>query len=171
MTASSFTRRMATIGTLAAASGAAAIIASSGASAQAPASRPAFSFKELNKGARYHEVDVAPTSHGKRAVVTPGDQLVTSSPLVSTAGAPIGKIYGHCTALTTAPLFSGRYLCDGVITLHDGTLTLQFLLATLTAKTGAFVITGGTGAYANATGTMSGTTTKTGYDHTITFAS
>ncbi|MEY2513722.1 MAG: hypothetical protein QOJ89_1080, partial [bacterium] len=47
MTASSFTRRMATIGTLAAASGAAAIIASSGASAQAPASRPAFSFKEL----------------------------------------------------------------------------------------------------------------------------
>ena len=146
------------------------IIAGSGASAQVPTAARSFTFKELNRGASYHEVDVPPISRGKRALVSPGDQLVTSSPLASASGQSIGKIYGRCTALTKAPLFTGRYLCDGLIALHDGTLTLQFLLATLTAKASTFTITGGTAAYANARGTMTSRTTRTGYNHTIILA-
>ena len=66
-----------------------------------------------------------------------------------------------------APLSRGRYVCEGVYSFADGTLIVAGL-SRFTAPTSSAAVTGGTGAYANARGTLASKTTKTGEDVIVT---
>ena len=76
----------------------------------------------------------------------------------------------HCTAVVAARRAdNASYACEGVVVLGGGTLSIQTFLA----HAGATVhgtVTGGTGAYANARGTLHSRPTKTGADDTVTLA-
>ena len=162
-----FTRRMAVIGALAAAGATAAVIGGSGAFAQAPAGGPrTIAFTEVEKGEPCCIADIAPKSRSKREpFMSPGDQLVYTQPLQAAGGKRIGRIYAKCAAIAGAPLTRARYVCEGVYSFADGTITTAGLARISDTNGGA--ITGGTGAYANATGTFSSKVSKGGNTETV----
>jgi hypothetical protein len=160
-------RRLLLTGALAAAAVGAAVVAGSGASAQTPTAARTVTFTELDKGDLHALVDLPPKSHAKgEPIVSRGDQLVYSTPLQAATGK--GKLYARCAAVTTATLFKARFACDGFFTLPDGTMTFQTLITIPKGQYG--VITGGTGAYANARGTFTAKGSKIGAVDTITLA-
>jgi hypothetical protein len=155
-----------TLGSLVLAVGACALVLGSSASAQAPAT---LTFKELNKGSTFAFVDSAPMSKAKgEQSASLGDLIVFTNPLTDAAGKRVGRLYSHCTTVVAARQANrAAYACEAVVVLGGGTLTVQALLA----HAGATVhgtVTGGTGAYANARGTLVSRPTKTGADDTVT---
>jgi hypothetical protein len=159
-------RRVLGLVTLAAAG--CALVLGSSASAQGPTT---LAFKELNKGSTFAFVDQAPLSKAKgEPSASAGDLIVFTNPLTDATGKRIGRLYMHCAAVVAARRAAdAAYACEGVLVLGHGTLSVQTFLA----HAGATVrgaVTGGTGAYANARGTLSSQPTKTGADDTITFA-
>jgi hypothetical protein len=149
---------------------AAALVFGSSASAQAPTT---LSFKELSKGSTFAFVDNAPKSKAKgEPSASVGDVLVFTNPLVDAAGKRIGSLYVHCTAVVAARQANkATYGCEGAVGLRGGTLTIQLLLGPSNIdKTATPTVTGGTGVYANARGTIVSKTTKTGADDTVTLA-
>jgi len=145
-----------------------ALVLGSSASAQGPTT---LTFKELNKGSTFDFVDQAPLSKGKgEPSASAGDLIVFTNPLADRTGKPVGRLYVHCTALVAAKSASkAPYACEGVLTLAGGTLSVQTFLAHA-GVTVHGMVTGGTGSYANARGTLQSQPTKTGADDTITFA-
>ena len=142
-----------------------ALMLGSSASAQNPTT---LTFKELNKGSTFAFVDSAPLSKAKgEPSASLGDLIVFTNPLADAAGKRIGRLYSHCTTVVAARQANkAAYVCEGVVVLGGGTLTIQALLA----HAGAMVhgtVTGGTGAYANARGTLVSQPTKSGSDDTI----
>ena len=124
-------------------------------------------FKELTKGSTFAFVDNAPISKAKgEPSASAGDLIVFTNPLVD-GGKHVGRLYMHCTAVVAAPAANkAAFACEGVVGLGGGTLTVQAFLP----KAGATVhgtVTGGTGTYANARGTLVSRPTKTGADDTI----
>jgi hypothetical protein len=155
-----------TLGLVALAVGACALVLGSSASAQGPTT---LTFKELNKGSTFVFVDNAPLSKGAGdPSASAGDVIVFTNPLADAAGKRIGRLYSHCTAVVAARRAAkAAFACEGVVVIGGGTLTFQAFLA----HGGATVhgtVTGGTGAYANARGTLVSRPTKTGADDTIT---
>jgi hypothetical protein len=147
------------------AAGACALVLAGVGSAQ---SSTTLTFKELTKGSTFAFVDNAPTSKAKgEPSASAGDVIVFTTPLVTTGSKRIGRLYMHCTAVVAAPAANkAAFACEGVVGLGGGTLTIQALLP----HAGATVrgtVTGGTGAYANARGTLVSRPTKTGADDTI----
>ena len=145
-----------------------ALVLGSAASAQGPT---ALAFKELSKGSTFAFVDQAPLSKGKgEPSASAGDLIVFTNPLVDATGKRLGRLYMHCTAVVAARRAdNASYACEGVVMLGGGTLSIQTFLA----HAGATVhgtVTGGTGAYANARGTLHSRPTKTGADDTVTLA-
>jgi hypothetical protein len=145
-----------------------ALVLGSAASAQ---STTTLTFKELNKGSTFDFVDQAPLSKSKgEPSASAGDLIVFTNPLVNAGGKRIGRLYVHCTAVVAASRADrAPFACEGVVTLGGGTLSVQTFLA----HAGATVhgtVTGGTGSYANARGTLHSNPTRTGADDTITFA-
>jgi hypothetical protein len=146
----------------------AAVYGSAGWSQTSAASPRTIAFTEVENKTPCCIVDVGAKSHGKREpMMSPGDQLVFSQKVRDPSGKPIGRLYGDCTAITQAPLTRARFICDGVYFFTDGTMTATGL-GGVGAPTSAGAITGGTGAYANARGTFSSKTSKTGNDTTVT---
>jgi hypothetical protein len=148
------------------AAGACALVLGSGASAQGSTT---LTFKELNKGSTFAFVDSAPMSKAKgEPSASLGDLIVFTNPLTDAVGKRIGRLYSHCTVVVAARQANkAAYVCQGVVVLGGGTLTIQALLA----HAGATVrgtVTGGTGAYANARGTLVSQPTKMGADDSIT---
>jgi hypothetical protein len=162
-------RRVSRLGAVTIAGIGAAVLYGSVASPQTPAaSSRTIAFTEVENKTPCCIVDVAPKSHGKREpMMSPGDQLVFSQKLRDPSGRPIGTLYGDCSAITEAPLTRGRFICDGVYSFTDGTMTATGL-GGVGAPTSIGAITGGTGAYANARGTFSSKTTRTGNDTLVT---
>jgi len=155
--------RIAAVGVLAAAGIAATVIAGSGASAQTPAAGPTtIAFTEIEKAEPCCIADIAPKNRSRREpFMSPGDALVFSQVLRAAGGKNIGRIYAKCAAIVPGPLTRARYLCEGVYSFADGTLTISGLSSfSQTTMTGA--ITGGTGAYANARGTFTSKAPKPG---------
>jgi hypothetical protein len=112
-------------------------------------------FKELEKGATSHFVDIAPSAtlnHGV-ASISPGDTLLSTAPL-SMDGKVVGKIRIVCIATSmgsTKNLDGAGFGCTGIAKIPGGTLVLVGEAGEGPAD-GA--ITGGTGIYAGAKGTF-----------------
>jgi hypothetical protein len=145
-----------------------ALVLGSAASAQ---SLTTLTFKELNKGSTFDFVDQVPMSKSKgEPSASAGDLIVFTNPLTDRTGKRIGRLYVHCTALVAARSANkAPFACEGVLTLAGGTLSVQTFLAHAGATVHG-IVTGGTGSYANARGTLRSQPTKTGADDTITFA-
>lgn len=146
--------------------GACALILGSSASAQSPTT---LTFRELDKGSTFAFVDSAPLSKAKgEPSASLGDRIVFTNPLVDSAGKRLGRLYVHCTVVVAARQANkAAFACEGVVSLGGGTLSIQTFLA----HAGATVrgaVTGGTGAYANARGTLLSEPTKAGGDDVIT---
>ena len=94
-----------------------------------------------------------PPRHGKRRPPSTGDQLILTGVDFDASGRKrLGRSYLSCT-------FIGRNTmsCTGTIDLVDGQLTIQGVARD--EKTTVVAVTGGTGRYAGAHGTMSITET------------
>lgn len=125
----------------------------------AAAGTTTLSFQEPEKGSTFTYVDVAPTTphrHGFPTAISPGDQIVVTNPLTE-GGKTIGKLRARCTAtaavgkITNAAFAQAHFICEGVFTLPGGTLYADASIM----KTGTEgAITGGTGKYAGARGTI-----------------
>ena len=132
------------------------------------------SFKEVNKGSTFNYVDNRPVNKPhKRPVFSPGDEFVFTSP-ISDAKGKAGELRAKCTALRKAPgndsgFNAAHPLCQGAFVLRDGTLFVSVAEGSQKVTHGA--ISGGTGAYANARGTLTSTQTKSGSDDVITLVS
>ena len=127
------------------------------------------SFKEVDKGSTFHYVDNAPMNpHNKKPVLSPGDVFVFTSPI---ADGKSGQLRAKCTTERKAPASDTGFsksepICSGAFVLSDGTMFVS--VAEGGAKVTHGAITGGTGAYANARGTLTSTQTKSGSDDVVT---
>jgi Dirigent-like protein len=130
-------------------------------------------FSEPEKGSTFTYVDVAPKApkkHGFPTAISPGDMLVLTNPLTEGAKT-IGKLRARCTATASAKTTSNtaflqaHFICEGVFTLPGGTL---FANASIVKAGTEGAITGGTGKYAGASGTILSKEVKGGSDTTIT---
>jgi hypothetical protein len=91
-----------------------------------------------------------------------GDVVMAVSSLRNTDGSRAGTEYIDCTLTGRARTFeSARYLCAGTHKLRDGTITYSGHLR-LAAHELTIAVTGGTGAYDGASGSM--VSTNTGKD-------
>jgi hypothetical protein len=142
-------------------------------SAGASAATTTLTFKEPEKGSTFTYVDVAPTApkkHGFPTAISPGDQLVLTNPLTESSKT-IGKLRARCTATAPAKTTSNtaflqaHFICEGVFTLPGGTL---YANASIVKAGTEGVITGGTGKYAGAGGTVLSKEVKGGSTTTIT---
>jgi hypothetical protein len=98
-----------------------------------------------------------------------GDVITFGSPLADLSGTRIGKLHVACITTSGARSFVKSELsCTAVAALREGTFTAQFLASPADSTTVA-AITGGTGAFANASGTIVSRDTKSGSVDTITF--
>jgi Allene oxide cyclase barrel like domain len=143
-----------------------ALVLGSSASAQGAKT---LTFKELDRGATFAFVDNAPTSKAKgEPSASIGDAIVFTNPLTDRAGKRVGRLFVHCTAVVAARQANkAAFSCEGIMVVDGGTLSVQAFLP----KAGATVhgaVTGGTGTYANARGTLVSRPTKAGADDTIT---
>jgi hypothetical protein len=143
-----------------------ALVLGSSASAQTPKS---LTFKELNQGSTFAFVDNAPTSRAKgEPSASIGDAIVFTNPLTDRAGKRVGRLFAHCTAVVAAPQANkAAFTCEGIMVVDGGMLSVQAFLPNAAATVHG-TVTGGTGAYSNARGTLVSRPTKAGADDTIT---
>lgn len=112
-------------------------------------------FQELDKGATSHFVDNFPKTTLDQGVASfsPGDMLLLTNPLAM-QGKVVGKIRVACTATsagnTEKPAGAG-FNCSAIARIPGGSLVL---VAELGEGIVEGAVTGGTGAYAGATGTF-----------------
>jgi hypothetical protein len=130
--------------------GVVAMIGSS-ASAQDPATRTV-TFTELEKGATF--THVRHDKHASARSNLQGDVLVFTNRLADASGKRLGRQQAACVTTTGARDFRRSIVsCQIGVTLADGTLTVHIMLRpNASVATGA--VTGGTGAYAGARGTV-----------------
>ncbi len=137
------------------------------------ASSSKLTFVEAEKGSTFTYVDVAPTApkkHGFPTAISPGDQIVLTNPLTE-GGKTIGKLRARCTATANAKTTSNtafiqaHFICEGVFTLPGGSL---YGNASIVKGGTEGAVTGGTGKYAGASGTILSKEVKGGSDTTIT---
>jgi hypothetical protein len=130
-------------------------------------------FSEPEKGSTFTYVDVAPTApkkHGFPTAISPGDQIILTNPLTE-GSKTIGKLRARCTATaaakTTNPnaFIQAHFICEGVFTLPGGTL---YGNASIVKAGTEGVVTGGTGKYVGAAGTILSKEVKGGSTTTIT---
>jgi hypothetical protein len=146
--------------------GLAAVALWSSASAQDPGTRT-LTFEELEKGSTFTHVRNTKTRSEQANMQ--GDVIAFTNPLADAAGKRVGKLSGSCVTTTGSRNFMKSTLtCLGVLSLRDGTLTIQLDTRPRAAETTG-AVTGGTGAYANARGVFVATATKTGATDTVTW--
>jgi hypothetical protein len=128
-------------------------------------------FQEAEKGSTFKFVDVAPqapTKHGFPTAISPGDQIVVTNPLTQ-GGKTTGKLRARCTATANAKgknaLPNAHFICEGVFYFGKNAL---YGNASIVKGGTEGVITGGTGKYAGASGTIRSKEGKGGSTTTIT---
>jgi hypothetical protein len=107
-------------------------------------------------GTKLSEVDVPPLITSKTSPETPGDEILAVSRI---GGAAAGRRYLACAVTQTAPsIEKALYFCQVTYVLAHGTITAAGVVHLNGTSTAA--VTGGTGAYAGARGSLvsSGTT-------------
>jgi hypothetical protein len=153
-------------GAVALAIGVCALVLGSSASAQGAKT---LTFKELNHGTTFAFVDNAPTSKAKgEPSASIGDAIVFTNPLTDRVGKRVGRLFVHCTAVVAARHANkAAFSCEGIMVVDGGTLSVQAFLPNAGATVHG-TVTGGTGAYSNARGTLLSRPTTAGADDTIT---
>lgn len=137
------------------ATGAAVATQSSG---QDPAALPELELQMRFKEARTSFVDVPPRMTKRRPSESPGDTAVLRGTLRDAAGARAGTVHGTFT-VTGGRSPRTTELTVGTLKLRDGMITSQGIADNTTGSDeDAFAITGGTGRYEGASGTMTATT-------------
>lgn len=132
-------------------------------SAQSPTART-ITVNEKVKGIVKH--DLAPKS---RTRVSLGDRLVTRQSLFDDGRKQVGMLYTDCTGVgPTRPIFRATLLCTAAYTFADGQIVAagRFSLD----GDGELAITGGTGAYAGARGSIRSAQPAQGFDSTDVIA-
>jgi hypothetical protein len=101
-------------------------------------------------GTKISEVDVPPLITSKTSPETPGDEVIASSRV---GGSTAGHRYLMCAAAQQAPsVETALYSCQVTYVLRGGTITAAGVVRIAGRATAA--ITGGTGSYAGARGTL-----------------
>jgi hypothetical protein len=107
------------------------------------------------RSAVFTEVDVGATGP------SPGDYVVITSPLLNPATRQrVGSGGVVCTLLRVTRTFPSQ--CVGTAHFAAGDITFQGLFVSVTGKANVLAITGGTGAYRTADGTVTVTILKSG---------
>ena len=145
----------------------AALLLGPGASAQSSGSRT-LTFTELEKGSTFTHIRNTKTASQRSN--SQGDVITFTNPLADASGRVVGKLHAGCLTTTGAADFTKSVLtCTGALVLRGGTLTFVANVSPgVPTTTGA--ITGGTGAYANASGVVVSKETADGSIDTITLA-
>jgi hypothetical protein len=122
-------------------------------------------FRELDSGATFSHIR---NTKGPRQSNRQGDLFASISPLADESGSRIGKLHLACVTTSGARNFlKSELTCTAIAALRDGSVTAQFVDKLDRTTVGS--ITGGTGAYANATGVFVSKGTKSGAVDTLTF--
>jgi hypothetical protein len=131
-----------------------------------PAPASTLTFRELDRGATFRHIR---NTKGPRQSNQQGDLFTSVSPLADMSGSRIGKLHLACVTTSGARNFlNSEMTCTAIAALRDGTVTAQFVDRLDRATVGA--ITGGTGAYAGASGGFVSKRTESGAVDTLTFA-
>jgi allene oxide cyclase-like protein len=130
-----------------------AAIAAGGGGAQEPAGR---SFTVFEREGGFGFVDNKPTQRGKNDQrISVGDQFAFNSALLDEAKKRVGRLDATCIATGAGRTFAGgQYVCHGTFRLADGHLALSTAFRGNTSDNAAIAITGGTGAYEGARGSV-----------------
>jgi hypothetical protein len=133
-----------------------AVVATSGAQAPGPQT---LVFKENSKGSKFTFVDAARpfAKNPNRPTPSQGDYFVFYSPLNDATGKRVGELDVKCTVMKKGKSRTGQGevdLCDGVVGLGNGEIFLSARVVNEDSGNVRGAITGGTGAYANARGTL-----------------
>jgi len=134
---------------LAAAIAVAALVAVSSGGAQQPDARTITLIQPDDAGS-FHFID-NPPRQGEEAPPLAGDMFVGSSPLFTKAGKRAGTLDFQCAVITGGE--RGRIHCTGVYSLAGGTIAAQVVFPGFRPVT-RIAITGGTGAYEGARGSI-----------------
>lgn len=149
-----------------AAAGAATAVLAAGSGAQAPTART-ITLVEKEQGGAGAFVDAAPRARNpRRPTASPGDQLVFTAPLHDAAGRErLGTLSAACLIpRATRNPEGASSLCHGVYHLKDGDILAGGLPSGDPTR---LAVTGGTGAYAGARGTVTSTEARGGSTTTI----
>jgi hypothetical protein len=121
---------------------------------------------ESEKGASFGFVDNPPKSKKDRASV--GDAFAFNSPVLDQARQTrLGNLSVQCTVTRPGKESKAETACSGAVRLADGMITLSTSIKG-NPKTVTAAVTGGTGAYNGARGSLSSTTVEGGSEDTIT---
>ena len=103
----------------------------------------------------FTNVDVGPTGD------SPGDYVVVTNPFLSpSTHQKVGSGAVVCTLVKVTPTFPSQ--CVGTASFAAGDITLQGIFLTVTGKANVLAVTGGTGAYRTAHGTVTVTILNSG---------
>ena len=140
-------KRLAVLSVPAAAAAVGAVILLPGAGSAQTGGGQTIKLVESGNGA-FKFLDNPPKVTRKRGP-SAGDELILSSKLTDASGKAAGTLLATCTFTPKA----GTLLCDGVFKLASGTIT-GTALTTESSLTTNIAITGGTGAYEGARGSI-----------------
>jgi Allene oxide cyclase len=136
------------------ASAATALLVSAG-GAQEPGER---TFKVIEKVGSVALIDLPPKAHNRRNPrISPGDLDVFTTKLFDESGRRVGRTDAHCIAVRAGRSFDqARFHCNGTATFRDGTIAVSVAFGDgQTEEDAPLAISGGTGAYEGARGSVS----------------
>jgi len=140
----------------AAAATTAVLVVVDGGQAQQPAAQ---TLVLKNSAMKVADVDLPPLVRSKRSPETPGDEVIVTSRV---AGAASGSRYLLCAAAKQgASIETALYSCQVTYMLANGTITAAGVARIGASGPVTVAVTGGTGAYAGARGTL---TSQSGSD-------
>jgi hypothetical protein len=140
----------------AAAATTAALVSTDGGQAQQPTGQ---TLVLKNSAMKLADVDMPPLVRSERSPETPGDEVIATSKV---AGAASGSRYLFCAAAKQgASIEKALYSCQVTYTLANGTITAAGVGRIGASGPITVAVTGGTGAYAGARGTL---TSQSGSD-------
>jgi hypothetical protein len=130
---------------------AAVLVLAAGSQAQSPGDRTlALTLSEGKVAA----VDQPPRHHGPHSPNSVGDTVIATGRLT---GDRTGRFFLHCTALRPGrDLAKEPFLCHAAYVLTDGSINATGVIRLEDSRETHAAITGGTGAYAGARGTLTG---------------
>lgn len=123
---------------------------------------------EAPKGSTFGFVDNAPKTNRKDPHASIGDILAFSNPIFDESRTHrLGVSSAQCIATRPGRIASATYTCSGTFALKDGTIAVAALQRG-EPTTQQLAVTGGTGAYDGARGTIVARMLKSGTEDTIT---
>jgi hypothetical protein len=151
-------RKIVAATTVAAVAAAGAGIASGSAEPRAGAAQAGGgqTFELLERSGGLSAVDLPPRARSRRAAPSRGDMVVfTKRVFASSSGGRLGTLHAHCTV--TVPgrsIETAVFDCEGTLALRDGKLTFGTSARIGSQRTVTLAVTGGTGAYEGARGSI-----------------